>query len=57
MRLGWAFNQLRIERELAAARRANEERRQRELGRDSVQAQKLVAIWNSQPDRRSATVP
>jgi hypothetical protein len=38
------FNQRRIARERAAAERAERERRQRELGRDVVQAEKLVAI-------------
>ena len=37
------FNQRRMAREQAAAQRAEEEQRQRELGRDPVQAQKLVA--------------
>jgi hypothetical protein len=38
-------------RERDVARRAEEEQRQRELGRDTVQAQKLVAIWNSRAKR------
>jgi hypothetical protein len=46
------FNQRRMARERAAAERAEQERRQRELGRDAVQAEKLVAIWNSRPARK-----
>jgi hypothetical protein len=38
------FNKRAMERERAAAERAEQERRQRELGRDAVQAEKLVAI-------------
>jgi len=34
-----------------AEQRAEEEQRQRELGRDSVQVKKLVAIWNSRAKR------
>ena len=34
-----------------AQQRAEEEQRQRELGRDSVQVKKLVAIWNSRAKR------
>jgi len=45
------FNQRRMAREQAAAQRAEEEQRQRELGRDSVQVKKLVAIWNSRAKR------
>jgi len=44
---GHGFNKRAMERERAAAERAEEERRQRELGRDAVQAEKLVAVWNS----------
>ena len=47
------FNQRRIERERAAAERGENERRQRELGRDAVQAEKLVAIWNSRAARKA----
>ena len=47
------FNQRRIERERAAAERGENERRQRELGRDAVQAEKLVAIWNSRATRKA----
>ena len=47
------FNQRRMAREHAAARRAEEEQRQRELGRDVTQAVKLVAIWNSRAARRA----
>ena len=50
------FNQRRMAREQAAAQRAEEEQRQRELGRDSVQAQKLFAIWNSREARSAAVV-
>src|SRR6516164_3428476 len=46
------FNQRRMARERAAAERAEQERRQRELGRDAVQAEKLVAIWNSRAARK-----
>ena len=48
-----------MERERAAALRAEEERRQRELGRDAVQAQKLVAVWNSRatPKARPSFYP
>jgi hypothetical protein len=42
-----------MERERAAALRAEQERRQRELGRDTTQAQKLVAIWNSRAARKA----
>ena len=47
------FNQRRMARERAAAMQAEEERRQRELGPDVVQAQKLVAVWNSRAARKS----
>ena len=47
------FNKRAMERERAAAVRAEEERRQRELGRDAVQAQKLVAVWNSRAARKA----
>ena len=47
------FNKRRMERERAAAQRAEEERRRRELGRDVAQAQKLVAIWNSRASRKA----
>jgi hypothetical protein len=47
------FNQRRMERDRAAAGRAEQERRQRELGRDTTQAQKLVAIWNSRAARKA----
>jgi hypothetical protein len=44
------FNQRRIDRERAAAQRAEKERRERERGRDVAQARKLVAILE-QPGR------
>jgi hypothetical protein len=47
------FNQRRMGRERAAAERAERERRQRELGRDVVQAEKLVAVWNSRAARKA----
>jgi hypothetical protein len=47
------FNQRRMARERAAAERAERERRQRELGRDVVQAEKLVAVWNSRAARKA----
>jgi hypothetical protein len=47
------FNQRRIVRERAAALRAEEEQRQRELGRDIVQAEKLITIWNSRAARKA----
>jgi hypothetical protein len=47
------FNQRRMARERSAALRTEEERRQRELGRDAVQAEKLVAIWNSRAARNA----
>ena len=40
-------------RERAAAERAERERRQRDLGRDVVQAEKLVAVWNSRAARKA----
>ena len=43
------FNQRRMDRERAAAQRAEKERRER--GRDVAQARKLVAIWNSRAGR------
>jgi hypothetical protein len=45
------FNQRRMDRERAAAQRAEKERRERERGRDIAQARKLVAIWNSRTGR------
>jgi hypothetical protein len=45
------FNQRRMARERAAAERAAA--RQRELGRDRVQAEKLVAVWNSRAARKA----
>jgi hypothetical protein len=47
------FNQPRTARERAAVERAEEERRQRELGPDVVQAEKLVAVWNSRAARKA----
>src|SRR6516225_574576 len=47
------FNQRRMARERAAAERAERERGQRELGRDRVQAEKLVAVWNSRAARKA----
>jgi hypothetical protein len=47
------FNKRAMARERAAAERAEQERRQRELGRDVVQAEKLVTIWNSRAARRA----
>ena len=47
------FNQRRMARERAAIERAEQERGQRELGRYAVQAEKLVAIWNSRAARRA----
>jgi hypothetical protein len=41
------FNQRRMDRERAAAQRAEKERRERKRGRDVAQARKLVAVWNS----------
>jgi hypothetical protein len=45
------FNKRRQAREREAARRAEDEQRRREQGRESIQAQKLVAIWNSRTKR------
>jgi hypothetical protein len=53
---GMGFNQRRMARERAAAERAEEERRPRELGRDRVQAEKLVAVWNSRAARKARAV-
>jgi|SRR5215471_15234052 hypothetical protein len=47
------FNKRRMARERAAAQRAEAEKRQRELGRDIAQAEKLVAIWNSRAARKA----
>jgi hypothetical protein len=47
------FNKRRMERERAAALRAEEGKLQRELGIDIVQAQRLVAIWNSRAKRKA----
>jgi hypothetical protein len=47
------FNKRAMERERAAALRAEEEQHQRELGRDAAQAQKLVAVWNSRAARKA----
>jgi hypothetical protein len=47
------FNQRWMARERAATQRAEQERRQSELGRDIGQAEKLVAIWNSRAARRA----
>jgi hypothetical protein len=47
------FNKRRMDRERAAALRDEEERRRRELGRDSAQAQRLVSVWNSRAARRA----
>jgi hypothetical protein len=47
------FNQRRMERERAAAEHAEQEWRHRELGRDTVHAEKLVAIWNSRAARKA----
>ena len=47
------FNKRRMERERQAARRLEEEQRRRELGRDTTQAEKLVAIWNSRAARKA----
>jgi hypothetical protein len=47
------FNQRRIARDRAAAERAEKERHQRELGRDTAHAEKLVAIWNSRASRKA----
>ena len=47
------FNKRRIARELEAEPSAEEERRRRDLRRDSVQAQKLVAVWNSRAARKA----
>jgi hypothetical protein len=47
------FNKRRMDRERAAALRAEEEQRRRELGRDSAQAQRLVSVWNSRAARRA----
>jgi hypothetical protein len=45
------FNKRRIAREREVERAAEEARRQRELGRDQAQAEKLVAVWNSRAAR------
>jgi hypothetical protein len=50
---GMGFNKRRMERERATAQCAEEDRRRCELGRDVVQAQKLVAIWNSRAARKA----
>jgi hypothetical protein len=47
------FNKRRMAREREAAERAEQEQRRREQGRDLVQAQKLVAIWNSRTARKA----
>jgi hypothetical protein len=47
------FNKRAMARERLAAERAEQERHQRELGRDTIQAQKLVAIWNSRAARKA----
>ena len=47
------FNQRRIARERVAAERAERERRQCELGRETIHAEKLVAIWNSRAARKA----
>ena len=50
---GMGFNKRRMERERAAAQRAEDDQRRRELGRDEAQAQKLVAVWNSRAARKA----
>ena len=47
------FNKRRMEPERAAAQRAEDDQRRRELGRDEAQAQKLVAVWNSRAARKA----
>jgi hypothetical protein len=47
------FNKRQMTREREAAQRAEQEQRQRELGRDIAQAQKLVAVWNSRAARKA----
>jgi hypothetical protein len=47
------FNKRAQAREREAARRAEAEQRRREQGRDVVQAQKLVAVWNSRAARKT----
>ena len=47
------INKRRMERERAAAQRAEDDQRRRELGRDEAQAQKLVVIWNSRATRKA----
>ena len=47
------FNKRAQAREREAVRRAEEEQRRREQGRDVVQAQKLVAVWNSRAARKA----
>jgi hypothetical protein len=49
----WASTNALWRGERAAAERAEQERRQRDLGRDTIQAQKLVAIWNSRAARKA----
>jgi len=45
------FDKRLMTRERAAAERAENDRRERERGRDVAQARKLVAIWNNRAGR------
>src|SRR6516225_6843125 len=47
------FNKRAQAREREAVRRAEEEQRRREQGRDVVQSEKLVAVWNSRAARKA----
>jgi hypothetical protein len=47
------FNKRRMERERARVLHAEQERRDRELGRDIAQAQKIIAVWNSRAARKA----
>jgi hypothetical protein len=46
-------NRRRIERELAAERRAREERERTERGIEALHARKLVDVWNSRAKRQA----